>query len=704
MSSRPPLAFAFAISLGFAFALGGAATEAQSPCPNPRPAGAWCAGDVVVGVGQPEPAGGTPAADRYLVLDQNGVDQQALSTRDAVGAGTSSIFASFSTGCAQVPTTGDLLTAGFHTNVVSRIPVNSRKPVSFVDATRYLRTDPGCDASDPGEGCGAVESIVVDRKGNYYVGTIDGTNQILKYSPSSANPVQKYPVQVGNRGADWIELSVDQITMFYTSEDNRVRVFRLDGSPLSATLAKDGVTPLVDLVAAGVTTIDDPVAFDPSNPAADANGLVHLDPDHLGLFGEIPITLMGAPEPTANPSYALRLLPPGDGTGGMLVAANVAVVRMTLDGRTTQSYGDANALGVFAVNVTPDGEFLWTATLDLSATGPASQLVKFHIPTGQRVVGPAVPAGAVFGMCVIQGYSAGATQPDCHNPANAGHPMCAPLPNCIEDASDPRCARTLPPPVVTPPPASAPICTNATATTSTIWPPNHRFVPIAVRGVTDPNGDPIRIRITRVAQDEPTLSRGDLDADDDDCDDEGGDHGRHRSDDDHGGGFTPIDGFSLGPLAFVRAERAAHGDGRLYEIGFTADDGKGGMCSGRVFVGVPQSRYRPVIDSIARFDSTVPTNRPPIARSDTAFTHSGTTVTIAVLANDADFDRNALQVTSATAGARGTTTIIAGKTIAYKPNAGFAGTDMFTYTISDGHGGTAIAKVIVTVKEYTRRF
>src|SRR6185295_4602279 len=110
--------------------------------------------------------------------------------------------------------------------------------------------------------------------------------------------------------------------------------------------------------------------------------------------------------------------------------------------------------------------------------------------------------------------------------------------------------------IVTRPAMASPICSTATASPSTLWPPNHRFVPIVIRGVTDPDGDPIKLRITKILQDEPTFSSSDFDWDDDDCD-ESGDHGRHRSDDNHGAGFTPIDGFSLGTLAFVRAERSS---------------------------------------------------------------------------------------------------------------------------------------------------
>jgi hypothetical protein len=36
-----------------------------------------------------------------------------------------------------------------------------------------------------------------------------------------------------------------------------------------------------------------------------------------------------------------------------------------------------------------------------------------------------------------------------------------------------------------------------------LWAPNHQFVPIAIMGVTDPDGDAVTITVTGVTQDEP---------------------------------------------------------------------------------------------------------------------------------------------------------------------------------------------------------
>ena len=94
--------------------------------------------------------------------------------------------------------------------------------------------------------------------------------------------------------------------------------------------------------------------------------------------------------------------------------------------------------------------------------------------------------------------------------------------------------------------------------------------------------------------------------------------------------------------------------------------------------------------------TTPASNHAPVAQADTASTPAGTPVTINVLANDSDPDGNPLTITAATQGTHGTVTTN-GTTVTYTPAATFAGTDNFSYTISDGKGGTATAPVTVTV-------
>ena len=94
-------------------------------------------------------------------------------------------------------------------------------------------------------------------------------------------------------------------------------------------------------------------------------------------------------------------------------------------------------------------------------------------------------------------------------------------------------------------------------------------------------------------------------------------------------------------------------------------------------------------------------NNPPVAADDTeSVNEDSVNNTINVLANDTDSDGNTLVVTGVTEASNGTVTFTA-TTASYTPDANYTGTDSFTYTISDGHGGTDTAIVNLTVKEKT---
>ena len=71
-------------------------------------------------------------------------------------------------------------------------------------------------------------------------------------------------------------------------------------------------------------------------------------------------------------------------------------------------------------------------------------------------------------------------------------------------------------------------------------------------------------------------------------------------------------------------------------------------------------------------------------------------MTISVLANDSDPDGDSLTVSAVTQGSHGTVTRLT-TTVIYTPAANYFGTDSFTYTASDGKGGTATATVSVTI-------
>lgn len=92
-----------------------------------------------------------------------------------------------------------------------------------------------------------------------------------------------------------------------------------------------------------------------------------------------------------------------------------------------------------------------------------------------------------------------------------------------------------------------------------------------------------------------------------------------------------------------------------------------------------------------------PVNDAPVAQNDTATTNQGMAVTVPVLANDTDVEGDTLTVVSVTQGATGTVTINADNTVTYTPNANSCAPDAFNYTVSDGNGGSDIARVTITI-------
>ena len=129
-----------------------------------------------------------------------------------------------------------------------------------------------------------------------------------------------------------------------------------------------------------------------------------------------------------------------------------------------------------------------------------------------------------------------------------------------------------------------PDCSSVRSDVTKLWPPNHKFRLIALGGATDPDGDAVTLTVTGVTQDEPLNGSGD--------------------------GDTSPDA-KAGPAprqVYVRAERSGKGNGRVYRIAFTADDGNEGQCTGSVSVGVPhdQGKRSTPVDSGRTYNSFGP--------------------------------------------------------------------------------------------------
>jgi hypothetical protein len=117
---------------------------------------------------------------------------------------------------------------------------------------------------------------------------------------------------------------------------------------------------------------------------------------------------------------------------------------------------------------------------------------------------------------------------------------------------------------VTPAVNRPPDCALAVAELLGSGPGNRSFARVAIRGVTDPDGDPITITAMGVTQDEALDGIGEAHT----CPDASIERG----------------------IASVRLERSGTGNGRVYTIAFTTDDGQGGVCEGTVDVCIPHGR------------------------------------------------------------------------------------------------------------------
>ena len=133
------------------------------------------------------------------------------------------------------------------------------------------------------------------------------------------------------------------------------------------------------------------------------------------------------------------------------------------------------------------------------------------------------------------------------------------------------------------PPPVAINCDGAALSQGMIWPPDHKMVPENIVGVTtDGSMMPVMIVINGISQDEPVNALG--------------------------SGNTAPDGYGVGTdTAYVRAERAGPGTGRIYFITFTATDSAGNSCGPMTLqANVPHDQgqsYTPV-DTGLRYNST----------------------------------------------------------------------------------------------------
>jgi hypothetical protein len=181
------------------------------------------------------------------------------------------------------------------------------------------------------------ESIVFDGMRNFYVGHGDGTNHTVKKFDTAGSSTGSFSPAIETLGTDWIELAADQCTIFYTSEGRKIKRFNLCSN-----------TQL---------------------------------PDFADIGGQ---------------NFALRLLSPFDGSGGLLVANSATIKRLDSSGAVTQTYDATGQDKWFALTLDPNGTSFWSGSFDTGS------FFRFNINSGTIEVGPVIAAngGEFFGLCV----------------------------------------------------------------------------------------------------------------------------------------------------------------------------------------------------------------------------------------------------------------------------------------------------------------
>lgn len=131
-------------------------------------------------------------------------------------------------------------------------------------------------------------------------------------------------------------------------------------------------------------------------------------------------------------------------------------------------------------------------------------------------------------------------------------------------------------------------CDHASLTQGVIWPPNHKMVEEDIMDVSSGAGA-VTIQITGIYQSEPVNALG--------------------------SGNTAPDGIianssdpNIPSIAYVRAERAGPGTGRIYIISYTATDAVGNTCTGSLTANVPHDQGQGYIPTPTGnwYDSTKP--------------------------------------------------------------------------------------------------
>ena len=191
-------------------------------------------------------------------------------------------------------------------------------------------------------------SLVFDQQGNLYVGQ-QATPYIAEFDSSGNNVANIGPLTTGETGDDWIDLSSDQCTFFYTTETNVIyRYNKCTNTQLPA-------------------------------------------------FNAVPFTGARA--------FEVRIMSNGD----VLVADSNAVLELDQNGNQIASFPCSSlggcAGGLFAVAIDPSGSSFWTGDVF------SGNIWQVDLATGQVMQTVSTGSAYLYGLSVDDEYSASAPPP-----------------------------------------------------------------------------------------------------------------------------------------------------------------------------------------------------------------------------------------------------------------------------------------------------
>ncbi len=222
-----------------------------------------------------------------------------------------------------------------------------------------------------------LASIIFDLLGNIYLGwfgdgysvigglstsescgirVIDGTHADNQAGAPWPN-ADTYLVNQDVGGSNYLDLAVDQDTIYYTSSGTKIKVFSISGN--------------------------------------------------MNLPDFATVTNAAGPRPGTR---GLRLLPPGDGTGGMLVANGSEIVRLDGAGAVVSTYTPPDPLisqDIDKVEISKDKTTFW-ASDQLS-----TRIYHFNLATTALIdtIETNLPAGQLSGFAIYNGYRAAISPP-----------------------------------------------------------------------------------------------------------------------------------------------------------------------------------------------------------------------------------------------------------------------------------------------------